>query len=493
MTIMSDGEDNDVINHSKFTIYKLNLANELKDPTKSIKKIWKYVNEHINDEEERKDIIEVCEGLDFIPLLLCNYDGSLSKKDKYIYDIINKLEENYNISLSKFMPFSFGEKGKGYYNNLQKLGTILHQRQTFSEALSQLDKNRMLFSIKTLSTPHELPEDAKRHIYDPRFMLRMFCTMLEPGSDLNCKSFITSYCLSYLFASTSIKDEDLRGLAYIGLQRFFIHSNQLTTDNFDTKRLVQQLIRLFKESVTVIKQRIPNIISQFFGKASIDICDSSSPVFCRLSSYIISTPYISFNQPIQFYAMLESCSPNKLNVETEWILELLSCSVVEPEDLHILERVGGLKACLSLYASDISTIPVRKYILILINNLIKHPNCTWTLINIYNIHAWILQVIIGDKTTNWETCFLSRIYYRICLNFKEYIKKEMEEENNDTKIDNEKVLFLSQSLKYVGPLILSKFEDSFKKQLITSKVGSSKTDNTTPEDLDILLKEDWSL
>ena len=41
--------------------------------------------------------------------------------------------------------------------------------------------------------------------------------------------------------------------------------------------------------------------------------------------------------------MLESCPADKPNVETEWMLELLSVSIIESEDFHILERyVSGL-------------------------------------------------------------------------------------------------------------------------------------------------------
>uniref|UniRef100_A0A0N5BAA3 NopRA1 domain-containing protein n=1 Tax=Strongyloides papillosus TaxID=174720 RepID=A0A0N5BAA3_STREA len=486
---MSDSDEDGTINHSEFTKLKLRLINEFRDNTKIIKKIWKYVNKHIDDTEERNDIINVCKGLDFIPLLLCNYNGSLSKKDKYIYDILKKLEENYNISLSIFMPFSIGEKAKDYYENLQKLGSILHQRQTFSQAISQLDRDRMNFSIKTLSTVSLLSENVQHHVYDPRFLLRMFCTMLEPGTDLNCKAFISSNCLAYLFSATSLEDEDLRGLGYVCLQRFFAHSNNLTSDKFETKRLVQQLIRLFKESVTSVNQKVPHIISYFFAKASNELYDPTSAVFSRIANCVISSPTISFTQPIQFYTMLESCPADKPNVETEWMLELLSVSIIESEDFHILERIGGFKACLSLYSSDISTIPVRKHILILINNIISNYECSLILISRYNIHAWIIQVIVNDKTSNWECCFLSRIYFKICSSFKNYIQEEKNKEK--AEISNEKMLYLSQSLKFVGPIILERFKHAFSQQLNSLKDGSAKLDNSKPEQLEELLNENW--
>lgn len=486
MVVMSDSDENNSVNQSEFTKLKLHLVNEFRDSTKIIKKIWKYVNKHINDEEERGDIINVCEGLDFIPLLLFHYSGSLSKKDKYIYDILNKLEENYDVSLSKFMPFSIGEKAKAYYENLQKLGAILYQRQSFSEAIDQLDKERMNFSIKTLSTISLLSENVQHHVYDPRFLLRTFCIMLEPGSDLSCKAFISSYCLSYLFTVTSLEDKDLRGLGYVCLQRFLGHLNQLTTDKFETKRLIQQLIRLFKESVTLINQKVPHIISYFFAKASIELYDPTSPLFSRIANLVISSPTISFTHPLQFYTMLESCPADKPNVETEWILELLSVSTIDMDDFNILEHIGGFKACLSLYASEISTIPVRKNILILINNIISNSECSWVLLNTYNIHAWIIQVMVNNKTSNWECCFLSRIFLKICLAFKKYIQDEGCE-----GVSNEKASTLSQSLKFVGVIVLQKFKTAYSQQVISLKDGPSKLDNSKPEQLEELLNENW--
>ncbi|CEF68449.1 Nucleolar pre-ribosomal-associated protein 1 [Strongyloides ratti] len=453
MVVMSDSDDDDIKSQSKFERLKLELVNEFRDTTKIIKKIWKFVNKHIDSDEERNDIINVCEKLDFIPLLLFNYT-----------------EENYGISLSKFMPFSIGEKAKDYYENLQKLGVILHQRQSFSEAIDQLDIERMKFSIKTLSTISLLSKNVQHHVYDPRFLLRMFCTMLEPGSDLSL---------------TSLDDSDLRGLGYVCLQRFFGHLNLLTTDRFETKRLIQQLIRLFKESVTSVNQKVPHIISYFFAKASIELYDPTSQLFSRIVNCVISSPIISFSQPLQFYNMLESCPADKPNIETEWILELLSVSIIDMEDFTILERIGGFKACLSLYGSEISSIPVRKNILILINNITSNSECSLMLLRVYNIHAWIIQVMINDKASNWECCFLSRIFFKICLSFKNYTLEGV------SNADYEKMVYLSQSLKFVGSIILQKFKTAFSQQLNSLKDISQKLDNSKPEQLEELLNEEW--
>lgn len=48
MVVMSDSDDDDIKSQSKFERLKLELVNEFRDTTKIIKKIWKFVNKHID-------------------------------------------------------------------------------------------------------------------------------------------------------------------------------------------------------------------------------------------------------------------------------------------------------------------------------------------------------------------------------------------------------------------------------------------------------------
>uniref|UniRef100_A0AC35U944 NopRA1 domain-containing protein n=1 Tax=Rhabditophanes sp. KR3021 TaxID=114890 RepID=A0AC35U944_9BILA len=448
---------------------------------KNLKKLWKFVKEAETSFEIQSEINASGKALDVVSTLLCSYNGSLGKQDKYIFDILNVMEKNCGISMIRFLPFQFGETAKPYYEELVKIGSLLHQRLSYTDSLKQLDKERLGFSIKTVSQFETLSSAGNDVVYDPRFLLRLFSSMMEVGSDLRSRDFISLGCLGYIFAATSVRNEEVRASAYICLHRFYAHLNQVASDSFETKKLVQQLIRQYKESLSAVNLRIPNIITHYFARASVVLMNPASPIFGRICSLLISRPTIKMGAPILFYQMLESANMENLNGETEFMLDMLSGSLIDSEDFHILNSAGGFKAILSLFYSELSTPVTRKYILMIVNNVAGIQTSISTLVGTLQIQSWIVGNMNCSRTSNWELCFLGRIFYKLYNNLiQEMAQGEIKPE------EVEKLEMLGYSLKFCSAKVLERFEIGYDAQFSGGKI-ENKMDSVRPKDLEELI------
>jgi hypothetical protein len=78
----------------------------------------------------------------------------------------------------------WGDKAAPIYDELHKFGSNLFSRPTADNILDNID-GRMLWKSALTLNVDEGRRRQLQQIYDPRFMLRLFISLLEPGREVS--------------------------------------------------------------------------------------------------------------------------------------------------------------------------------------------------------------------------------------------------------------------------------------------------------------------
>ncbi|KAK0410992.1 hypothetical protein QR680_005420 [Steinernema hermaphroditum] len=364
-------------------------------------------------------------GLEFVPAmidfklltsLLSNYTATQSKNDRLILDILFTLERTFSINLQALKPLAFGPTSKENYDSLFKYGHALFSRMKPDNVLDLFDAKSMWFSIMNLDdslVAADRIKQNKERVYDPEFVLRLFATLLETGSELSTYKFVDCNGLGFVFACLSLHNDKLRSLAYFTMQRFLAHLNALTNEVFSERALILYLVRTFKNSVTKQNQRLSHIISHFFARVSKLLLNPDDPVYGPIMAFLTMKPTIDLENVPEMYKLLLSSSTLHNRRERQWILKLIAASLIEPHDYHVLEKRYGMKLCMSLYGSCISDPISREIIVNLMESCVQLPSVARDLYNRLNLHTWVALMIEKTYLKNSETLSLYRLFYSL--------------------------------------------------------------------------------
>ncbi|EYC01702.1 hypothetical protein Y032_0105g3694 [Ancylostoma ceylanicum] len=401
---------------------------------------------------------EVQRGVDFqfLSQLMISYNASTSLLDRTIFESLQLLENTYKVNLSIICPLVWGEKSIEIYKKRGQFGATLN-RTSADQVLEFLDGLRMWKTVLNHSRP--LPEGEQgdvSNLYDVRFLLRLFLSLMHAGSELKYRSFVEHNGLSLSFSCTSSKDIVVRRLAYSVLQRFLSLLQELDADSADDKQkyLYVYLLRLFKQSIESDAPRLPHMISHFFARVSKLMLHPESPVFTAVLSFLSLKPVVELNNVPELYKMLLSSSAEHHHQEREWVLTLISEGLIEPMDYNILQNRSGVKLLLSLFPTCMVDMAARRLILNILKTAVRMPSVGHDLFYRMSLHSWIASVIDNRLLTGWERCYLGQIYSILIDNERE-ISRHSSTDNPKyrykvastcTRITAQKVLAAMESL-----------------------------------------------
>ncbi|KIH57534.1 hypothetical protein ANCDUO_12273 [Ancylostoma duodenale] len=370
---------------------------------------------------------------------MISYNASTSLNDRTIFESLQLLENTYKVNLSIISPLVWGDKSIEIYKKRGQFGATLNR--TFADqVLEFLDGLRMWKTVLNHSRPRPEGEEGDvSNLYDVRFLLRLFLSLMQAGSELKYRSFVEHNGLSLSFSCTSSKDLMVRKLAYSVLQRFVsfthltIHKEvkvvrrgvidltELDADSADDKQkyLYVYLLRLFKQSIECDAPRLPHMISHFFARVSKLILHPESPVFTAVLSFLSLKPVIELNNVPELYKLLLSSSAEHHHQEREWVLTLISEGLIEPMDYNILQNRSGIKLLLSLFPTCMVDMVARRLILNTLKTAVQMPSVAHDLFYRMNLHSWIASVIDNRLLTGWERCYLGQIYSILIANERE--------------------------------------------------------------------------
>ncbi|CAI4223550.1 unnamed protein product [Auanema sp. JU1783] len=407
--------------------YKLNLllgakklVSKVLNATTLEFELLERVNNFLKDNRDTEGI-EALNNFKFVAKFLIEYTATLSDKDRLIYDILTCLERVHEVNLSPMFPLVWGEKSKEHYENLENLGSTLHKIAT-SEILDYIDPSLMWRTVRFCSLPE------RKDIYDVRFILQLMANIEHVGTDIDCRKFIESNCLSVMFAATSHLDSDVRKLAYYSLQKFLNILLQVQESevekNFPERPIFVYILRQFKQSFDDIGVRTVHIISHFLAKVCKLVLYPDNDVYTSVLSFLCLKPKIDLDTVPEFYKLLLSTSPEKYKVEREWVLGYLNEAILDSADYNTLQNRSGIKLLQGLFSSCICDQTARKYILQIFKACANIPSSAQDLFIRQNLHSWIVTAINLPHLTRWERVFLAEIYIIVVTAIKDNLSNQ---------------------------------------------------------------------
>ncbi|PIO77852.1 hypothetical protein TELCIR_00032 [Teladorsagia circumcincta] len=154
---------------------------------------------------------------------MTSYNATTSEEDCKIYEALELLENTYKVNMNIISPIIWGEQSVEIYKKRGQFGGTLN-RTTPEQVLELLDGLRMWKTVMNHSRPVMADVDGeiddRKILYDVRFLLRLFLSMMHPGSELKYRPFVEQNGLALAFSCTSSKEVTIRKLAYCVLQKF---------------------------------------------------------------------------------------------------------------------------------------------------------------------------------------------------------------------------------------------------------------------------------
>ncbi|KAK6023582.1 hypothetical protein OSTOST_10630 [Ostertagia ostertagi] len=310
---------------------------------------------------------------------MTSYSATTSEEDCTIYEALDLLENTYKVNMNIISPIIWGEESVEIYKKRGQFGGTLN-RTTPEQVLELLDGLRMWKTVLNHSRPVMTDVDGEIHdskvLYDVRFLLRLFLSMMHPGSELKYRPFVERNGLALAFSCTSSKDVTIRKLAYCVLQKFLslLHELDIDTAADRYKNLYVYLLRVFKQSIETEAPRLPHMVSHFFARVSKLIIHPESPVYTAVLSFLILKPVIDLNNVPEIYKMLLSSSTDYHKQEREWMLTLILEGLIEPLDYNVLQNRSGIKLLLALFPTCMIDMVSRRLILSILKAAVQMPS-----------------------------------------------------------------------------------------------------------------------
>ncbi|KAF1751365.1 hypothetical protein GCK72_017919 [Caenorhabditis remanei] len=378
----------------------------------------------LNDAKDDTEAQEKVRNVDMKVLtsLLTAYRATCCDLDVGIFQVLQTLEK-FGTDLSDFQPLVFGTEATKNYENLRKMGLDLHVRISPDDAIKTYFDAATLWNT-TKYHVRPLTEENAEKIYDVRFVLSFFNSILHPASSLTSKLFVEHNCLALLFSCTSSTDSSVRTLAFACLQKFVNHLQELNTEIFTEKALILYLIRIFKHSFDAAVPRISSIITHFFARVSKLMLNPSSDVYPQIMAFLCMKPIFDIQNVPEFYKLLFSSSPEHHTEEREWVLTLISEAMLEPIDYQVLQNRAGIKLLLSSFASVWLDRKSRALILRTLQNAVQMPSVAHDLFTREGLHIWITSIIQSARFNRWEKNFLAQVFCSLLENERKYQRGE---------------------------------------------------------------------
>lgn len=398
--------DNDWIPSEERLTELVSLLNDAKDDTETLEKI-KNVDQKV------------------LVSLLTAYRATCCDLDIGIFQVLQTLEK-FGVDFSPLQPLVFGDEARKNYENLRKMGLDLHVKIPADDAIKTFFDAATLWNT-TKYHVRPLTEDNSEKIYDVRFVLRFFYSVLDPKAPfgrLTSRLFVDHNCLALLFSATSSTDSAVRTLAFACLQRFINHLQELNTEIFAEKSLILYLIRVFKHSFDSAVPKISSIITHFFARVSKLMLNPSSDVYPQIMAFLCMKPIFDIQNVPEFYKLLFSSSPEHHNEEREWVLTLISEAMLEPMDYQVLQNRAGLKLLLTSFASVWLDRKSRALILRTLQNAVQMPSVAHDLFTREGLHMWITSIIHSSRFNRWEKNYLAQVFCSLLENERKYQRGE---------------------------------------------------------------------
>ncbi|KAK5868904.1 hypothetical protein PBY51_009879 [Eleginops maclovinus] len=342
----------------------------------------------------------VCNTNQFV-VLLGAYGVSLSTSDQKLLLLLQEYERN-NVSLLKFQSFLWGTAAVEHHKTRKSLGASLWKQESSDDLLALLNTDRMLQTIAHFPQHRKIILQDKeervyynnavedlRNFYDPRFLLPLFSTILQPECVIDCLKFVSSHALGLTLMALSSYDPKTRAAAYHVLSCFYHH---LEGARFREKRQLLYLMDTVRNGIRQQNQRLPFVLTTYIAKVAQQMLKPEDHMYLVLNRFLLSHQSLDFRRVPEFFKLFYGFDlENKM--EREWILSVLEEGISDGHSYELCEQQGIFQTLLGFSSSPLCDEHSQAQIIRVLCQAARVTRAAYNLTKSSGLLTWIVQVV----------------------------------------------------------------------------------------------------
>ncbi|XP_050390672.2 nucleolar pre-ribosomal-associated protein 1 [Patella vulgata] len=345
-----------------------------------------------------------CQDSAHIRIFLGAYGASLSISDQMLLKLIY-LYESRSADVIQYKPFLWGQKALDFYSSSKYQTPSVLRETKMADMLECLDESRLHRTVVNFPIHRKLnPVEVKRAVeyksdeecYDPCFLLPVFNQLLQSDIVVNSKQFITSNCLSLVFAGLSSYATNIRKVAYLILKKFY---DVLKKAQFAEAEELLYVFDLLSRSIETSNMKLCTVITSYLSRITKLLVTPENHMYRKLTTFLLTKPTIEFDRVPGFYRFFNSTELDH-HQERIWILSLMADGLRTNEDYMIYGHLYCFKLLESYFTSSVSDAHSQSLILGIIKAASLDVENVVMMYERNSVLTWILTVIKNMKVSS---------------------------------------------------------------------------------------------
>ncbi|XP_054454141.1 nucleolar pre-ribosomal-associated protein 1 [Anoplopoma fimbria] len=342
----------------------------------------------------------VCSTNHFV-VLLGAYGVTLRTSDQKLLMLLQEYERN-NVSLLKFQSFLWGPAAVEHHKTRKSLGASLWKQASSDDLLALLQSDRMLQTIAHFPQQRRiiLQDDKEllycnnavkdlENLYDPRFLLPLFSTILQPECVIDCLKFVSSHAFGVTVMALSSYDPKVRAAAYHVLSCFYQH---LEGARFREKRQLLYLIDTMKNGIRQQNQRLPFVLTTYIAKVAQQMLKPEDHMYMVLNRFLLSHQSLDFRRVPEFFKLFYGFDLEH-KMEREWILSVLEEGISDGHCYELCEQQGIFQTLLGFSSSPLCDEHCQAQIIRVLCQAARVTRAAYNLTKSCGLLTWIIQMV----------------------------------------------------------------------------------------------------
>ncbi|XP_037631816.1 nucleolar pre-ribosomal-associated protein 1 isoform X2 [Sebastes umbrosus] len=342
----------------------------------------------------------VCNTNHFV-VLLGAYGVTLSTSDQKLLLLLQEYEQN-NVSLLKFQSFLWGPAAVEHHKTRKSLGASLWKQASSDDLLALLQPDRMLHTIAHFPQQRRIIlQDDKEllycnnavkdlgNLYDPRFLLPLFSTILQPECVIDCLKFISSHALGVTVMALSSYDPKVRAAAYHVLSCFYQH---LEGARIREKRQLLYLMDTVKNGIRQQNQRLPFVLTTYIAKVAQQMLKPEDHMYVVLNRFLLSHQSLDFRRVPEFFKLFYGFDLEH-KMEREWILSVLEEGISDGHCYELCEQQGIFQTLLGFSSSPLCDEHSQAQIIRVLCQAARVTKAAYNLTKSCGLLTWMIQMV----------------------------------------------------------------------------------------------------
>ncbi|KAM8903347.1 nucleolar pre-ribosomal-associated protein 1 [Spinachia spinachia] len=342
----------------------------------------------------------VCSTNHFV-VLLGAYGVTLSTPDQKLLMLLQEYERN-DVSLLKFQSFLWGPAAVEHHKTRKSLGASLWKQASSDDLLALLKSDMMLRTIAEFPQQRRIiQQDNKErlycnnaikdleNLYDPRFLLPLFSTILQPECVIDCLKFVSSHAFGVTVMALSSYDSKMRAAAYHVLSCFYQH---LTGARFREKGQLLYLMDTVRNGIRQQNQRLPFLLTTYITKAAQQMLKPEDHMYMVLNRFLLSHQSLDFRRVPEFFKLFYGFELEH-KMEREWILSVLEEGISDGLCYELCEQQGIFQTLLGFGSSPLCDERCQAQIIRVLCQAARVTRAAYNLTKNCGLLTWMVQMV----------------------------------------------------------------------------------------------------